>query len=324
MLLFIGPRRQTHLLRHMRRDGRRPRFVGRTYGWLFRTPRLPAATYVFLAVDRLDAGERRLAALFYRHLNALGPGFRALNDPAVAMGRYRLLRTLHEAGINDFNAYLATEPRPGLRFPVFMRSATRSLPPHTGLIETDEALDAEIDRLVAAGEPKEDLLIIEYLAEEAAEGIYRRQAEFRFGDRHVPCASIYSRKWYVKYSGSETDLPAPLLDYDAAVLSENPFADVASRAFDLAGIEYGRADIGIVRGRPQIYEINFNPDFRTQQERPNPNPAHSALWARTDTMVSEALWALDLPRGRNARTITTDELTQFRLRFWRNYAPQRY
>lgn len=324
MLIFIGPRRQTHTIRHLAPDGRRPRLAARSYSWLFRAWRLPAATYVFVAIDRLDVRERRLAAQFYRHLNGLGPGFRALNDPAVAMGRHRLLQSLHRAGINDFNACLASEPHVDLRFPVFVRSATQSLPPHTGLIEDKVALAAALDRLVAQGEPREDLLIIEHHAEAAVPGLYRKQAEYRFVDRYVPNASIYSRDWYVKYTNSETELPPGLLDEDARVMTENPFADVARRAFAIAGIEYGRADIGIVGGRPQIYEINFNPDLRSQRQRPNRNPILRELWSRSDAMVYEALTDLDVPRGRAAPTISNDELRQFRLRFWRNYAPQRY
>ena len=32
--------------------------------------------------------------------------------------------------------------------------------------------------------------------------------------------------------------------------------------FDLAGVDYGRADFGLVGGRPQIYEINTNPEIK--------------------------------------------------------------
>jgi hypothetical protein len=61
MLIFIGSRRQTHILRTLRRDARMPAWSTRTYAWLFRTFRLPAGTYVFVGIDRLDAAERRLA-----------------------------------------------------------------------------------------------------------------------------------------------------------------------------------------------------------------------------------------------------------------------
>ena len=165
MFIFVGSRRQTYLLRHARADGRRPRWIGRTYHWLFRTRRLPAATYVFVGVDRLDNSERRLAASFYRHINGLGHGWRALNDPAIAMGRYRLLRSLHEAGVNDFNAYLGTEPLGEVAFPCFIRSATSSRPPLTGLLANGADLLGAIETLVALGHPKEDLLVIEYCAE---------------------------------------------------------------------------------------------------------------------------------------------------------------
>ena len=36
MLIYIGSRRQTYLLRHMKPDARRPKWTGRTYAWLFR------------------------------------------------------------------------------------------------------------------------------------------------------------------------------------------------------------------------------------------------------------------------------------------------
>ena len=39
----------------------------------------------------------------------------------------------------------------------------------------------------------------------------------------------------------------------------NLYESILRRAFDLAGIDYGRADFSIVDGAPQIYEINTNP-----------------------------------------------------------------
>ncbi|RYE08352.1 MAG: hypothetical protein EOP22_13770 [Hyphomicrobiales bacterium] len=323
MLIFIGSRRQTYVLRHMQRDERMPAWTCRTYAWLFRTRRFPAGTYIFTAVDRLDAGERRLAALFYRHLNAQGGAFRALNDPAIAMGRYRLLRTLHEAGLNDFNAYLATEQQRPSRYPVFIRRASSSIAPLTGLLRSADELEANLARLIAAGEAAEDLIIIEYCAEEAAPGIFIKQSEYRVGDRYVPNGSQFSAGWYVKRS-THIEVPESYHHADTALIAANPYADVAARAFAIAGIEYGRADIGMVGGRPQIYEINFNPELTTQRERPRPHPMHSANWDRSDDLLFEAMHAIDTKGKGSVGTIGNAELLQFRLRFWRNYAPQRY
>lgn len=323
MLIFIGSRRQTYLLRTMQRDERMPAWACHTYQWLFRTRSLPAATYVFVGVDRLDHGERRLAGQFYRHINGLGSGFRALNDPSVAMGRYRLLRTLHEQGINDFNAYLVAESARPERYPVFIRRNSSSVLPLTALLADKQALGREIDRLIGEGEVPEDLVILEYWSEEFKPGIFRKQSEYRVMETYIPTPTIYAGTWMVKVSNTIV-VPDEYTGFDSEVLATNPFADVARRAFEVAGIEYGRADIGIVGGRPQIYEINFNPDVKTQRERPNKHKLLSALWDRSDTLFFEALGKASSPPAASKPSLRSDELDAFRLRFWRNYAPQRY
>jgi hypothetical protein len=325
MLIFIGSRRQTWVLRHLKRDDRMPAWTCHTYQWLFRTGRLPAATYIFTGIDRLDAGERRLASLFYRHINAqgAGSGFRALNDPAIGMGRYRLLRTLHDAGINDFNAYLATETLRPSRYPVFLRRNSSSTPPLTDLLQSPAELEAALEKLVTAGEAPEDLIIIEYCAEETEPGIFIKQAEYRIGERYVPNASQFSSGWYVKRT-THVEVPDRLHHADVVVLDTDPYAAPLKRVFELSGIEYGRADFGIVGGRPQIYEVNFNPDLTTQRQRPRPNPLNRANWDRSESLVFEALHAIDSSGQGSVRSVANSELAQFRLRFWRNYAPQRY
>lgn len=322
MLIYIGSRRQTHVLRTMWRDERMPRWICRTYSWLFRTRQLPAATYIFTGVDRLDAGERRLAAQFYRHINAQ-TGFRALNDPAVAMNRFRLLRTLFEKGVNSFNAYLVPEKARPSRYPVFIRRNSASVPPLTGLLRDEVELDREINRLVAAGEVAEDLILIEYCAQEVEVGIFAKQAEYRIGNQYVPNATQFSDGWYVKRA-THIEVPDRFHHADALMLEENPYAAPLARVFEIAGIEYGRADFGVVNGRPEVFEINFNPDLMTQRERPRRNPLNRANCDRSDTLLFEALHAIDTSERGSMKTIGNSELAQFRLRFWRNYAPQRY
>lgn len=324
MIIYVGPRRQTALIRAMRRDPRLPPLAARTYAWLYRTPRLPAATYVFLGIDRLDAAERRLAGSFFRHINAAGPGFRALNNPARALGRYRLLRTLHDAGINRFNAWLAADSGRPASYPVFIRRNTQSTPPLTGLIETAAALEAELTRLIASGEPADDLLIIEYCTEPWRPGLFRRLACLRLGERLVPRAVLVNTDWMVKH-------PNPIVlteaenAWDRGQILDNPFAETLKRAFDLAHIDYGRADFGLVDGQPQIYEINFNPDLRIRWDhQTHPDPAREANFVLSDELGFAALRDLDQPGSGSIDTLHTDELAAFRWRFWRNYAPQRY
>src|SRR5690606_16905991 len=107
-----------------------------------------------------------------------------------------------------------------------------------------------------------------------------------------PTPSIYAAGWYVKHSNT-FEVDDAVTEYDVEVLDTNPFAEVARTAFAIAGIEYGRADIGIVGGRPQIYEINFNPDMRSQRENPNKNRILSGLWERSDRQFFAALREVD-------------------------------
>ena len=72
----------------------------------------------------------------------------------------------------------------------------------TGLIETPAELDREIDRLVAAAEVPEDLIIIEYCAEAIAPGLFRKESVYRLLETYVPTPAIYAGEWMVKYSNS--------------------------------------------------------------------------------------------------------------------------
>ena len=53
-----------------------------------------------------------------------------------------------------------------------------------------------------------------------------------------------------------------LYDEEYEFVSTNPFAEALRPVFEIAGVDYGRVDFGLVGGRPQIYEINTNPDIK--------------------------------------------------------------
>ena len=46
------------------------------------------------------------------------------------------------------------------------------------------------------------------------------------------------------------------------MIENNAYEGIMRKIFDLASIEYGRADCGVVDGKIQVYEINTNPDIR--------------------------------------------------------------
>ncbi len=64
--------------------------------------------------------------------------------------------------------------------------------------------------------------------------------------------------WFVKYGVWEMLNDRVVADEHDAVKTNRFAADVA-KAFEIGGIEFGRADHAIVDGRTVIYEINTNP-----------------------------------------------------------------
>jgi hypothetical protein len=122
----------------------------------------------------------------------------------------------------------------------------------------EDALTAALAKQESRGVSRRGLLIIEYQAEPLAPGVFRKYAAYRIGDRIVADHMVHDVTWLAKYGDEAAWSPerfAEELDY----VRNNPHAEALMRAFDIAGIDYGRADYGLVGGVPQIWEINTNP-----------------------------------------------------------------
>jgi hypothetical protein len=264
-----------------------------SYDALFQAPKLAPATYVFCDLERLSDLELGAAAEVHRMLADSGR-CRVLNDPARVLTRYALLRSLHEAGVNDFDGYRADgRPRPR-RFPVFIRAEAEHAPALTDLLPDQAALDAALEGLVAGGRPLRGLIVIEYAAQPIAPGLFRRYGTFRIGSRmhldHVVTEDSWNVKWgKLGLVGEET------YKADDEDVRANRYADELSRAFDLAGIDYGRADFGLVDGRPQVYEINTNPAIGRLGDHPSPTRAATLHFSHV--RFAEVLAEIDTPEG---------------------------
>ena len=227
---------------------------------------LPKGTYIFTDVDRLTPPGMRQAAAYYRGLRHHGQT--VLNDPARMLGRFGLLRALNRAGINDFDAYRVDALETLRRWPVFLRVDGGHGEPASGLLHNQAELDAALEECLKEGRPQSALLIIEYAAEPVAPGLFRKLSVFRVGDRLVGYTCVHDDQWVVKYGKPAIATPE-LYEDEYRIVATNPFADALWPVFELAGVEYGRVDFGLVGGRPQIYEINSNPDLKL---RPKPSP----------------------------------------------------
>jgi hypothetical protein len=227
-----------------------------TYDAVLRSSHTAKAVHIFTDLERLSDSELVVAAGLYRALREAG--IPCLNDPARVMGRYQLLCNLFEEGINPFAVYRADErPKPA-RFPVFVRNESDHAGPTSVLIKDQDDLDDYLKRLVAGGRPLRGLLVVEFAAEPLPADIWRKAEIFRIGKNYSVHHHILSDNWVVKEYAQHVTSDALQLEEKAAMIANN-VPESVRRAFDIAGVEWGRSDHATFRGREVIFEINTAP-----------------------------------------------------------------
>jgi hypothetical protein len=254
---------------------------------------LPRATYVFTDMDRLGYWELELAARLYRTLARAG--CRVLNDPALLPGRLTLLRRLYARGLNSFSAWALDEAPADLPFPVFLRTDSAHRGVLGDLISDRAALDAAVTHWLGFGIPSREIIIVEYRAKPVREGLFHKRAMFRIGERMVPSLGVFESRWCAKHG--EMGIAGEAL-YEAEQLALERMDDAAEvrRAFEIAGIEYGRADYAVVDGRVELYEINTNPSLPSGSD--HPYAARRAAGQMARSQLLDALRTIDdTPEG---------------------------
>jgi hypothetical protein len=225
-----------------------------------------SGTCIFSDLDRLTPEERARLAPIHDGLHG-----RVLNDPRRSLLRFELLRTLHDAGVNAFNAY-----RPGdtpVRSPVFLR-------PESGFLKIAPRLHDTLPRV------PDGQMAVEFCDTGDGAGIYRKYGAYVVGERIVPRHVFFSKDWLVK--GADLREPghwAEELDY----LRGNPHAAPLLEICRLAHIEWGRIDYSLLDGRIQVWEINTNPLFVL----PGLNDGRDEVHRLAAQGIVEALLALE-------------------------------
>jgi len=229
-----------------------------SYDLANRVPFLDGIPTAFVDMDRLGKIELAEATRVYHQLK--GAGVPVFNNPTKVLTRLSLLKELAQRGYNDYDAYHYGDWDKVTAFPVFVREGSGHEGPLSGLLNSKEELKEKLDDLAAKPEVRtDDLIIIQYCAEEYREGIFKKYSVYRIGDLMVPSTPVTEDNWTVKY-GPE----GPLCnedDFELIVeeIKEKKFVEEMREVFDIANITYGRIDFSLVNGRPQIYEINTNP-----------------------------------------------------------------
>ncbi len=296
MIRFLLTRGHDYTLKKVRQSPLAPAIGLMNYDRLFRSRWIKQATLVFADLDRLGYWDLELAADLY--LQMKNAGLPVLNNPARFKNRYSLLRALHTAGLNDFDAYRPHEINSIKRFPVFLRKIQGHREPLSGLLETREAAARAVDAAISAGTPEENLVLVECAAEPVRPGLYRKLAAFRIGNAIVPHLSVHDTVWLVKY-GRTFDSIEDLYQEEHSMLEQNPFAEHLRKVFDVAGVDYGRADFGFLNGRLQVFEINTNPYVAPAE--PHPSATRVASMHLAWEKYLHALRAIDSQGGRLVR-----------------------
>ena len=310
MIRFLLTRGHHYTLKKVKRSPLAPAIGLMSYDSLLRSRWIRHAAYVFADLDRLSYWDLELAADLYQQMKRAG--LPVWNDPARFKNRHSLLRALHAAGLNDFDAYRIHEIQAISRFPVFLRKIQGHRSPLSGLLQTRKEVEKAVADAVSAGAPEENLVLIELAAEPVRPGVYRKLAAFRIGNNIVPHLSVHDTTWLVKY-GRKFDDIEELYREENSILEKNPFADHLQKVFEVAGVEYGRADFGFYRGRIQVFEINTNPHLG--QAAPHPSATRVDSMRLSWEKYLEALRAIDSGGGRLVRL--ADGKLQ-RLRPWKN------
>jgi hypothetical protein len=260
------------------------------YDRFLRKHEVQCGTYIFTDIERLTPWELRVVAEAYSAL-AADSRCRILNDPAKVMTRYELLRNLREEGINDFDVIRADERRWPARYPVFLRhEQDHGRPLSTDLLHNREELEAALKKAQADRMSFRGLLIVGYAAEAFDGPWFRKFNTFRVGNEVFAHHLVVEDSWVVKYGKEGMKLPEDYKLFEQEFVKANWNADVLRRVFDIAGIEYGRADWGIVAGKVQIYEINTNP--YVSGDPGTLNPTRCATLAMSTKKLCDSLAAL--------------------------------
>lgn len=228
------------------------------------------STYIFSDLERVHANNVPVLQSIWKQLHALPHPCRLLNNPEKVLKRLPLLQTLHQKGINSFNAYPILEgqnvyPK---RFPVFIREANDHKGPLSGLIETQTELNAEIERLRQGKALGPNPMVTEYIPCTDTLGMHKKFSAYRIGEQIIPAPMGLSKHWMVKIANS--DLTENLFQEEWKLMQTNPHQAELLKIFNLAHIDYGRIDYGFSAGRLQVFEINTNPHLVKPGRYPEP------------------------------------------------------
>lgn len=219
---------------------------------------------IFADLERLLPFELPMVLDLASAVLARPDAYSVVNAPGRYTGRFNLLKKLHAAGINRFNAFRLGDDLSSLRFPVFIRNESDHLGPITGLLNNQTELFAAIESLRGSARARDRLIIVEYCSCKSADGFFRKYSVINIAGKLIPRHVLFSDDWATK---NPDIVNATSVAEERSFCETFPHREQVMEAFRIAGVEYGRIDYGIADGRVQVWEINTNPVVVPKREK---------------------------------------------------------
>lgn len=232
-----------------------------TYEELIDCQLLPHGSYVFCGLEIQSPAQLEFNVQIWETLSRESSAIGLLNNPLKVLHRYELLERLEAKGINDFRAFRASDSVPDdLAFPVIVREERNHSGILADLVHDRQELKSVLRKAVYLnGYDRKKLLIVEYCHTADETGVFRTYAAFKIGDRIVPMRISFGRHWDVGYDPAKVYGDAIEGEYEYVL--KNPHESRIREIFQIAQIDYGRIDYGMVNGNIRCWEINTAPAF---------------------------------------------------------------
>ena len=221
---------------------------------------------MFTDLDRLAPSELDASKKLYDTIESSFPEVPILNNPHLTLLRYDLLKRLFGEGINSFNVIKVNEDWNTLNYPVFVRSEHVHTYRHgLGLAYNQQQLKRNIQNHLNSGFPREKLIITELCNVSDQDGVFNNYAAYLVNGQVVPRHLYYSKDWYVASEAAKKyeQINKDRFKLHAEYIEKNPHKEWILKMFEHAGTNYGRIDYGLLGDKPQVWEINLNPNFST-------------------------------------------------------------
>lgn len=224
----------------------------------------PRGIYLITNTDCMSPSQLHAAQWLYEKLKSAPSKFAVLNDPSRVLGRYALLRKLHDLGINDFNVHRVRDMPATVRFPAFVRDENLHRANLSPIVHTQAELDDAIARLLADEDQKDELLVSEYVDYRDDDGNFRKYGAQKAGPHVFGKHLMAGPHWMLKRRSSRRRaVGRDELPY----VRDFPHHQELEQVFEIAGHDWARVDYSFYRGRVQVWEINCNPALGTKWKR---------------------------------------------------------